>query len=203
MKDMKEGLTSSRKADTTHVRKSIKVYIARACEWGSVKYERGNFLRPVGDRTNIVEATRADFLRHRGYLRAAQDHIADGLDSMERHLALDPRLEDVEGMRRAAYAEDTDAKPGCPHGHSGLPHVAPAAASLMMAIEQATYYGLLPADPGQPWAERKASHLSMVQEAMRRAHPEEKIAELAELAELAKAEADGWITGYPKVGEGF
>lgn len=196
MKDMKESLTSGRKADTTHARKSLRVYVARACEYGSAKYERANYVRPAG-------GTKENFERLRKYLRATVDHIEDTLTSMERHQADDPNLMDEEGMKRAAYAEDTDAKPGCPVGASGLPHLAHAAASLMMAIEQATHYGLLPADPGQPWAERKASHLSMVQEAMRRAHPEEKIAELAELAELAKAEADGWITGYPKVGEGF
>ena len=147
MKDMKEALGSARKADTTHVRKSIQVYIARACEYGSAKYERANYARPAGD-------TRADFERFRTYLRAAKDHIADVLDSMERWQSCDPNLENADELRAAAYAQDTDTKPGCPVGPSGLPHVAHAAASLMMAIEQATLYGLLPADPGQPWAER-------------------------------------------------
>lgn len=152
MKDLKEGLTSTRKADTTHVRKSIQVYIARPCEWGSVKYERANFLRPASEYPpGSPEATAADFERLRAYLRAARDHISDALDSMECHQSTDPQLRDVDGMKRAAYAVDTDAKPGCPFGASGLPHVAPAAASLMMAIDQATRYGLLPADPGQPW----------------------------------------------------
>ena len=149
MKDLKEALGSARKADITHVRSGIKRYIARACSYGSAKYERANFLRPAGD-------TRADFERLRAYLRAASSHIDATLDAMELHLANDPQLVDVEGMRRAAYAEDTDAKPGCPVGASGLPHVAHAAASLMMAIEQATVYGLLPTDPGEPWAERVA-----------------------------------------------
>lgn len=187
MKDMKEALGSARKADTTHVRKSLEVYIARPCEWGSVKYERGNFLRAVGDRTDPAAATRADFERFRAYLRAAKDHISDALDSMEHHLAVDPKLEDVAGMKRAAYAEDTDAKPGCPYGHSGLPHVAPAAASLMMAIEQATLYGLLPADPGQPWAARGKRSLG------------ELAAEVAQ--EFGPVEADGDVTLYPPVGQ--
>jgi hypothetical protein len=153
VKDLKEGLNSSRKADTTHVRKSLKIYVARPCEWGSVKYERANFARPASSHPpGSAEAVKADFNRLRAYLRAASDHIADALDSMERHQAGDPDLRDVDGMKRAAYAVDTDAKPGCPFGASGLPHIAPAAASLMMAIEQATLYGLLPADPGQPWA---------------------------------------------------
>jgi hypothetical protein len=142
MKDMKEGLTSTRKADITHVRTSIMVYIARACEYGSSKYERANYSR-AADGT--------DFARLRSYLRAAASHVFATLDEMERHQADDPGLTDEEGMRAAAYAEDTDAKPGCPVGSSRLPHLAHAAASLMMAIEQATLYGLLPADPGQPW----------------------------------------------------
>lgn len=155
MKDMKEALGSARKADTTHCRKSLAVYVARACEYGSAKYERANYARPVADREFDAAAGLApDFKRFRAYLRAAKDHIEDVLSSMERHQALDPHLTDDEGLRRAAYAEDTDAKPGCPVGASGLPHLAHCAASLMMAIEQATFYGLLPADPGQPWAER-------------------------------------------------
>lgn len=149
MKDMKESLTSGRKADITHVRGAIKRYIARACEYGSAKYERGNFLRNTG-------GTGEDFERLRKYLRATISHIDATLDAMERHQAGDPNLLDEGGMRRAAYAEDTDAKPGCPVGASGLPHLAHAAASLMMALEQATVYELLPADPGQPWAERAA-----------------------------------------------
>ena len=156
MKDMKEGLTSARKADTTHCRKSLAVYVARACEYGSAKYERANYARRATPEIVDLDAgTRADFERLRKYLRAAKDHIEDTLTSMERHQAGDPNLIDVEGMKRAAYAEDTDTKPGCPVGASGLPHLCHAAASLMMAIEQATHYGLLPADPGQPWAERK------------------------------------------------
>ena len=166
MKDMKEGLTSGRKADTTHARKSLRVYIARACEYGSAKYERANYVRPAG-------GTKENFERLRKYLRAAVDHIEDTLTSMERHQADDPNLMDEEGMKRAAYAEDTDAKPGCPVGASGLPHLCHAAASLMMAIEQATHYGLLPADPGQPWAERK------------------KVKEFD-----ATVEADGYVTAY-------
>lgn len=152
MKDMKEGLSSVRKADTTHCRKSLKIYLSRACEYGSAKYERANYIRTAAEQSS---AMRHDFERLRMYLRAAVDHIEDTLTSMERHQAFDPELLDVDGMKRAAYAEDTDSKPGCPVGPSGLPHLAEAAASLMMAIEQATLYGLLPADPGQPWAVKK------------------------------------------------
>ena len=70
---------------------------------------------------------------------------------MERHQSQDPKLTDVEGMKVAAYAADTDVTPGSKIGASMLPHVAPACASLMMAITQATDAGLLPKDPGTPW----------------------------------------------------
>ncbi len=148
MKDRKEALGNARKADTTHVRKSFMVYTARPCEYGSEKYERANFMRPTSDST---KPTRADFERFRAYLRAARDHIGDVLDSMERHQSMDPELMNVAGFCTAAYAVDTDAAPGATVGPSLLPHVAPACASLMMAIEQATTCGLLPKDPGQPW----------------------------------------------------
>ena len=147
MKDLKEALGNSRKPDITHVRKSIMVYIARACEYGSAKYERGNYLRPTENGT-----LKSDFLRFRAYLRAALSHIVETLDSMEFLEAHDPKLESDSDMSAAAYAPDTDASPAFPA--SGLPHVAHAAASLMMAIEQATLWNLLPEDPEQPWVKK-------------------------------------------------
>lgn len=149
-KDMKESLTTARKADITHVRTAFLTYTARPCEYGSDKYERANFRRPTGDAVHIVP-TRADFERFRSYLRAAVSHAFDTLDSMEAHLANDPQLLDVEGMKIAAYAVDTDVTPGSKVGPSMLPHVAAACASLNMAITQATDCGLLPRDPGTPW----------------------------------------------------
>lgn len=148
MKDVKEALSSTRKPDITHVRLPMMVYIARACEYGNAPgargYDRANYLRPTG-------APRADFERFRSYLRAAMSHIAHTLEDMEHHLSRDPNLEDVEGMKRACFAQDTDAPPGTDVPPSLLPHVAPAASSLMMAITQAVDCGLLPADPGQTW----------------------------------------------------
>jgi hypothetical protein len=145
-KDMKEALTTGRKADITHMRTPTLVYGARACEYGDDKYCRANYLRPT-------TSTKEDFLRYRQYLRAAVNHINQTLDSMEYHQAEDPDLQDTEGMKKAAYAPDTDAKPGCPVGASYLPHLSHAQASLNMAITQATRCGLLPEDPGKPWAE--------------------------------------------------
>lgn len=158
MKDMKEGLTSARKADITHVRGPFMVYTARPCEYGSDKYERSNFLRPAG-------GTKADFIRFRQYLRAALSHVVSTLDSMERHQAGDPDLLDEAGMRAAAYAADTDRQPGAKVGASLLPHVAHGCASLMMAVTQAAESGLLPADPGTPWRVTFESGLSPAERA--------------------------------------
>lgn len=145
MEDLKRSLGTTEKPDITHVRKPIMVAIARACEYGSAKYERSNFLRSQDD-------AKGDFLRFRSYLRACLSHVVETLDSMEQHQANDPSLLDVEGMDRAAYAADTDPDTTGKIGPSGLPHVYGAAASLMMAISQATQGGLLPDDAGQPWA---------------------------------------------------
>lgn len=152
LKDMKEGLSSSRKADTTHIRRSFQIYTCRPCEYGSDKYERANYMRPAAPpNVDMDVQMRAAFERLRKYLRAARDHIDECLESMERHQSQDPKLTDVEGMKVAAYAVDTDVTPGSKIGASMLPHVAPACASLMMAITQATDAGLLPKDPGTPW----------------------------------------------------
>jgi hypothetical protein len=144
VKDLKAALGSNIKPDITHVRTSLKVYVARNCEYGNDKYVRSNYLRPVG---SLKEA----FERYRSYLRAVDSHLSQTLDAMERHQATDPNLEDESGMCMAAYAADTDETPGAKVGASGLPHIGGCAASLNMAIEQAVLAGLLPPDPGQPW----------------------------------------------------
>lgn len=150
--DMKAGLVRGAKPDLTHVRTSLGIYTARNCEYGSDKYDRANYLRPVNPEGYTPETpTKADFERLRAYLRAVISHTQQALDSMERHQATDPHFVDVEGMKRAAYAVDTDETPGAKVGASKLPHVGGACASLMMAIEQAVLAGLLPADPGTPW----------------------------------------------------
>lgn len=140
--DLKEALSSGRKPDVTHLRRSLAVYLGRACEYGDDKYERANYARPTG-------STAEDFARLRAYLGAALRHLLAWLDSLEHHQAGDPFLEDEAGMRAAAYAPDTDDSPKFPA--SQLPHGAHLAASIMMAIEQATAAGLIPVDPGRPW----------------------------------------------------
>ena len=131
LKDMKEGLSSSRKADTTHIRRSFQIYTCRPCEYGADKYERANFMRPAAPvDVDMDVQMRAAFERLRKYLRATRDHIDECLESMERHQSQDPKLVDVEGMKQAAYAMDTDVTPGSKIGASLLPHVAPACSSL-------------------------------------------------------------------------
>lgn len=144
-KDMKEALSGGRKADITHIRTPLLVYGARACEYGDAKYERANYQRPTDAGLKL------DYERMRVYLGACLRHIYATLDEMERHQAEDPDLINEEGMKRAAYAVDTDYKPGQAVGASYLPHLCGAVASLNMVLTQATQCGLLPKDPGRPW----------------------------------------------------
>jgi hypothetical protein len=188
VKDLKAALGNGVKPDLTHCRKSGMVYDARAKEYGSDKYERANFVRPAAADPFDV---RANFERYRGYLRATLSHVVEALDAMEAHQAGDPLLEDDDGMRAAAYAPDTDETPGAKVGPSYLPHVSPAIASLTMAIEQATRFGLLPKDPGQPW-KRVAPESKTLQPGLFR----ESVAELAAKAASTPGELRA-MSGVP------
>lgn len=159
LKDVKEALGSARKPDITHLRSAFATYVSRPCEYGCDKYERANYLRATGEGAH-EQPTGTDFERFRSYLRAMISHGLLVLDAMERHQANDPQLLDVDGMKRAAYAVDTDMKPGQKIGASLLPHVAMCGSSMMMAIEQAVDCGLLPRDPGTPWRDVPAQTLT-------------------------------------------
>lgn len=145
MKDLKAALSSSVKPDITHVRTPLLNYTARNCEYGNDKYERANYIRPTQPGLSN------DFQRYRAYLRAAVSHAYKVLDSMERHQAMDPKLEDEAGMRTACYAVDMDPDTSGKVGPSKLSHIGGTCASLNMALEQAVTAGLLPEDPGTPW----------------------------------------------------
>lgn len=147
--DLKESLSSGRKPDISHMRTPFLVYGSRACEYGSAKYQRANFLRRTGG------GMADDFQRLRSYLSAVQRHVLEVLDRMEAHQAVDPLLLDDDGMKVVAFCCDNDFTPGAPVGPSKLPHLCGAVASLNMAIAQAVDCGLLPRDPGQPWAKEK------------------------------------------------
>lgn len=154
MKDLKLGLKPGVKPDISHVRRPAMVYTARGCEYGNVKYERANYLRPADpDAANNVEHIRAEFVRHRAYLRAAVSHGMEILDAMELHQSTDPNLEDVEGMLAAVRTPDTDPTPDdCLVGPSYLPHHCGMGASFNMAVTQAVTHGLLESDPGVTWS---------------------------------------------------
>lgn len=198
MKDLKEALSSGRKPDITHTRTPTMVYIGRGSEYGDKtqggKYERANYLRET-------ESFAEDFKRFRGYLRAVVSHVSQVLDSMERHQANDPELEDYVGMIRAAYAEDTDARPGCPVGPSRLPHVAGAAASLNMAITQAVDAGLIPADPGQPWREPEVGERVTVRLSVTNVETGRDLGDVDVEGVINEPEGDGDVTLVEQTGD--
>jgi hypothetical protein len=146
--DVKEALHSTRKPDITHIRTPLLTYGTRGCEYGTVKYERGNYLKPTA-------SLRYDFIRLRAYVRSSVSHLMSLLDSMEAHQAVDPALQNDEAMKVAAFAADDDHDTTGKVGPSRLPHLCGAIASLNMAVTQAVNAGLLPADPGQPWVPKK------------------------------------------------
>ncbi len=143
LKDTKESLTGA-KPDLTHVRRDSAVYESRAKEYGSVKYERGNYLRDSDDSTvDSVE-------RLRTYIRGSISHWMHMLDSIADHEANDPNFKDLQALIQACYAPDTEVgNDGTPA--SLLPHACGALASGAMAVSIGVKLGLLPKDPGQPW----------------------------------------------------
>jgi len=141
--DMKEG--TARKPDITHVRTAFMNHCARACEYGSAKYERANYLR-CGLSSDIQAARSV-----REYLRASISHAMAVLDAVEQWESDPVRTRDE--LEDAVKVPDLDAKPGCEIGASALPHFSHFAASAMMAVVKAVKLDLLPYDPGRPWEE--------------------------------------------------
>lgn len=175
--DLKEALSSHRKPDITHVRTPLLNYCARGCEYGDDVYERANYLRPVAPGGYTGTPTAEDFKRCRAYMRALVSHGYKVLDAMERHQSTDPRLEDVEGMKRAVFAADEDASETATRkgvGASFLPHLAHCASTLNMVLTQAAACGLLPADPGRTWG--GASSVTPPPKQAHEAFPEGRIA---------------------------
>lgn len=141
--DAKAALNSGIKPDITHTSVALETYNSRNSEYGAIKYEPSNYLRPTAGH-------KEDFLRLLAYLAAAKRHLNKTVLSMRRHMSQDPELQDWAGMQTAAFAIDTD--PGNDKvGPSKLPHLGGTVASLNMGLQQAVDCGLLPEDPGQPW----------------------------------------------------
>lgn len=130
--DMKEGLRGGKPA-LSHMPLGALTWAARVFQYGSQKYERGNYLRPQVDK-------RADFDRLEAYIDAALRHILAVTTEME-WMRGNTDLDQGYQLLIGAY-QDSESK---------LPHLAHALCSLMMAIQQGINAGILPADPGKPW----------------------------------------------------
>lgn len=143
--DMKAGLTSGAKPKLSILCRAGLVYEARGQEYGADKYARGNHHGPpppaLGD-----DRKRAGALRLLGYIDAAQRHLTNVADAINRALGTGGDLV------AAASTRDMDGTNTFPA--SELPELAHAKTSLGIGISCAIDDGLLPADPGQPWASK-------------------------------------------------
>jgi hypothetical protein len=133
--DMKAGLTNG-KPQLSQFPLAAMVYATRAFEYGSSKYERGNYLRPTVD-------TLADFDRLLAYLDAGLRHLTKVTLEMNR-------------TRGCTDQDESDLRAGanCVDPESGLHHLCGAITSIAMGIQQAVDAGLIPADPGRPWEKK-------------------------------------------------
>lgn len=130
-KDLKAGV-GGKKAQLSHLPLGALTWAARAFQYGSSKYVRGNYLRPTVDKL-------ADFDRLEAYLDATLRHILATTTEMEWARG----CTELEGRHLLAGAFlDGDSK---------LPHLCHALASILMAVQQGIDAGILPEDPGTPW----------------------------------------------------
>lgn len=139
MSDMKHGLTTAR-PKLTILGKRAQVYMARAMEFGADKYARGNYHGPPPEGVTPTE-------RYLGYLDAALRHITEIAQAITMVMGQEPEFEVGPGACGIVDAVSSGKFPA-----SQLPHIAHALASLMIAVEVGVNDGLLPEDPGQPWA---------------------------------------------------
>ncbi len=131
-KDLKAGV-GGKKPQLSHMPPGALTWAARAFQYGSTKYARGNYLRPTVDRL-------ADFDRLEAYIDATLRHIFAVTREME-------WMRGNTGMEQG-YQFLVGA---FPDGESRLPHLCHALCSLMMAIQQGIDAGILVEDPGTPW----------------------------------------------------
>lgn len=130
-KDLKAGV-GGKKPQLSHMPLGALTWAARAFQYGSSKYARGNYRRATVDKL-------ADFDRLEAYIDATLRHIFAVTTEMEWTRG----CTDVEGVQLMAGA--------WPDVESRLPHLCHALCSLMMAIQQGIDAGILPEDPGTPW----------------------------------------------------
>jgi len=133
--DMKHGLTSSKPKLSIIGRRSMN-YQTRGMEYGDDKYARGNYYNAPPAGVSRVE-------RFMGYVDAAMRHLTD--------IALAYNYAKGTGGDVGAACSIIDDEINGEFPPSMLPHIALAAASMMVGIEVAVMDGILQADPGQPW----------------------------------------------------
>lgn len=135
--DMKQALTSGARPKLSILPKVALVYTTRALEYGAAKYARGNYYGPAPAGVTPAE-------RLLGYIDAAQRHLSRVSDNLNRAMGT--------GGDLAAAAATVDADGGGKFPASSLPDLAHALASLAIGVLCGVNDGLLPEDPGQPWA---------------------------------------------------
>ncbi len=180
--DMKHGLGGAR-PQLSIVTRIGMIYGARATEYGSEKYARGNFHGPppakLGDN--------AEAKRLLGYIDAAMRHLMHVSDSINRALG-------TGGDVAAACAVvDDEASGNFPP--SMLPHLSHALASLLIGVSCAADGELIPTDPGQPWKALLASAEPGLPQKDDPALERRRVADLAELrtrADLKGCDAVLW-----------
>lgn len=145
--DMKAGLTSGARPKLSILPKHGLVHECRAIEYGADKYARGNYHAPPP--AALGGGQHAAALRLLGYLDAAQRHITRVTDAINRALGT--------GGDLAAACATVDDITSAGFPASRLPDLAHALASLGIGVSCAVDDGLLPADPGQPWAAELAA----------------------------------------------
>lgn len=138
--DMKHGLGGTRPQMSILPRSGL-IYGGRAIEYGADKYSRGNYHGPAPAKLGED----AEAKRLLGYIDATMRHLTRVSDAINRALG-------TGGDIAAACATvDSEASGGFPA--SNLPDLAHALASLLIGVSCGVDDGLLPADPGQPWAQ--------------------------------------------------
>lgn len=138
--DLKAGVGT--KAPLAQVPKILDVYASRGHQFGAVKYEIGNYMRPPREGVSDVE-------RLLEYISACRRHLGDWSDEIVRFLGGGVNAKAT--LQEACYAADKES-----HG----PHAIHAAATLGMALQQAADAGLMPADPGKTWNDEEVKKVT-------------------------------------------
>lgn len=136
MTDMKEGIRGL-KPQLSQLPYASQVYSTRALEYGTDKYARGNHHGGPPENVTPVERLLA-------YIDATQRHLGKVATAIHKAIGTGG---DIPG---ACALPDSESSGDFPP--SELPHLAHAAASVALAISCAINDGLIPDDPGRPWA---------------------------------------------------